>query len=135
MNMLVDTSVWIDFFNGTSNALVDRLETALIEEDSIRTCGIVLMEIFQGIRSETELQRVKQCFDELPCLPMERAVFEEAARMYRTLRHQGITIRKPIDCLIAAVALHHDVALLHNDRDFLPLAQHFGVRLCELKGL
>ena len=56
MIMLVDTSVWIDFFNGTNNVLVDRLEKALREEDSIRTCGIILMEIFQGFRSETEDQ-------------------------------------------------------------------------------
>ncbi len=134
MRILVDTSVWIDFFNGSDSGQVSLLEAAMQEEDAVLKCGLVLMEILQGIRSETELKKTKDCLDELPCLSMERATFEEAARMYRTLRKTGVTIRKPMDCLIAAVAMQNGLPLLHNDRDFLPLIECFGLRTCESEG-
>ena len=128
MMVLVDTSVWVDLFGNSPSPHVRTLEALLVRGEVLCICGIVLAEVLQGIRDDREYQRTRKHFDALLFLPMTRETFIRAAEIYRSLRRRGITVRKPVDCMIASVAIEHDVALLHNDRDFDPMA-----RYCNLK--
>jgi predicted nucleic acid-binding protein len=74
--------------------------------------------VLKGIREEKDYIRTKNCFNDLLILPMQDETFIHAADIYRALRKRSITIRKPIDCMIASVVTEYDTPLLHNDRDF-----------------
>jgi len=129
--VLVDTTVWIDFFRGEATPQVAVLERLIAEEEDLCVCGIVLTEVLQGIRDDSQYRKIKADFDNLVFLPMTRATFVKSAEMYRSLRRRGITIRKPLDCMIAAVAIAHEAQLLHSDRDFDPLQKHFGLKVAK----
>ena len=126
--ILVDTTVWVDFFKGRNTPEVLTLESMIADSEDICVCGVVLTEVLQGLRDDHEYRRTLSCFEAFLFLPMSRKTFIKAADLYRALRRRGLTIRKPIDCMIAAVALEHGVPLLHNDRDFEPLAKHCGLK-------
>ena len=126
--ILVDTSVWIDFFRGTESPQAQRLEHAIRDRENLALCGIVLTETLQGIRDDAQYQRVRQHLKPLILLPMDERIFTLAADLYRELRRQGRTIRKTNDCIIAATAIAHGVPLLHNDKDFDTLSQHAPLR-------
>jgi predicted nucleic acid-binding protein len=130
--VLVDTTVWIDLFRGKATAEAAEVERLLREGEDICTCGVVLTEVLQGIRADEDYRRTLSRFDELLFLPMGRETFVRAAGLYRDLRREGITVRKPIDCMIAAVCLEHDASLLHNDRDFDPMAAHCGLKVVRI---
>ena len=127
--VLIDTTVWIDFFAGKSTPEVAELERMVNEEEDICTCGIILTEVLQGIREDEDYQRTLSRFDTFLLLPMTRQAFLRAADLYRSLRRRGITIRKSIDCMIASVAIEHEIALLHNDRDFDPIETYCGLKV------
>jgi predicted nucleic acid-binding protein len=127
--VLVDTTVWVDLFGGRATPEVAQLERLLGEEVDLCTCGVILTEVLQGIRDDAEHRRTLSRFEAFLYLPMDRETFVRAADLYRSLRRRGITIRKPVDCMIAAVAMEHDVALLHRDRDFDPIAAHCGLKV------
>lgn len=129
MMVLVDTSVWIDFFAGRSLSHVKTLESLIQEREDICICGIVLTEVLQGIRKNRELRKTRDLFSQLIFLPMQYPTFLRAAEMFRFVRRKGVTIRRPVDCLIAAVAVGNDIPLLHNDRDFHPLEKHCGLKV------
>jgi len=128
MMVLVDTTVWIDFFSARSYIHVQTLETLITNREDICICGIVLTEVLQGIRKDSEFNRTRDLFANLIFLPMQYSIFLRSAEIYRNLRRKGITIRKPVDCMIAAVAIENDIALLHNDRDFIPIEKYFGLK-------
>ena len=130
--VLVDTTVWIDFFAAKSTPEVGELERLLEEGEDICTCGGILTEVLQGIRGDENYQRTLSRFDTFLFLPMNRQIFVRAAELYRSLRHRGVTIRKPIDCMIASVAIEHDIALLHDDRDFDPIETHCGLKVVRI---
>jgi len=129
MKVLVDTPVWIDFFAGRAVPHVLDLESLLKERQDICTCGVILTEVLQGIRADEDYSKTKALLENLIFLPMQKATFEAAAEIYRSLRRRGITIRKPVDCLIAAVAIGHGIPLQHNDRDFDPIVKHCGLKV------
>jgi hypothetical protein len=126
--ILVDTSVWIDFFAGRDLPHVATLEQFIIDNQDLALCGIILTEILQGIADDATHRRVRRYLGPLIMLPMPEAVFVQAADIYRQLRKQGITIRKTNNCIIAAAALDHDCQLLHNDKDFVPIAEHYPLK-------
>jgi predicted nucleic acid-binding protein len=126
--IFVDTSVWIDFFAGRDLPHVATLERLILNEEDLALCGIVLTEILQGIASDNTYHRVREHLRPLIMLPMTEAVFIKAADIYRNLRKQGITIRKTNDCIIAATVLEHQCRLLHNDKDFEPIATYFPLQ-------
>jgi len=128
MMILVDTTVWIDFFSARSYPHVKSLENLILNRDDICLCGIILTEVLQGIRKDSEFNRTRDLLASLIFLPMHYSVFLRSAEIYRVLRRKGITIRKPVDCMIAAVAIEHDIPLLHNDKDFIPIEKHFGLK-------
>ncbi|MDD5205051.1 MAG: PIN domain nuclease [Desulfobacterales bacterium] len=128
--VLVDTTVWIDFFADRSEPHVAALEKLIQNEEDLCLCGIILAEVLQGIRSEEDYIKTKDYFDDLVFLPMQQATFIRAAEVYRSLRKRGVTIRKPVDCMIASVAIEHDIPLLHNDRDFDYMAKYSNLKVC-----
>ena len=129
MALLVDTTVWIDLFRGSETPQVKLLEQLMAEQEGICTCGPVLAEVLQGVREDEEWRRIISRFDAFLFLPMAKGTFVEAAELYRLLRRRGITARKPVDCMIAAVCIEHGVPLLHNDRDFDPLETYCGLQV------
>lgn len=130
--ILVDTSVWIDFFAGRDLPHVAALERFIVENEDLALCGTILTEILQGIADDKAYRRVRSDLSPLIMLPMPEAVFIRAAHIYRKLRKTGITIRKSNDCIIAATALEHRCRLLHNDKDFLPIAEYFSLKVAKL---
>lgn len=119
MNLLVDTSVWVDFFNGESSSEARTLVSFLEADASIATCGVVIVEFFQGLVRATDRERLRPYFLGLDYLsPKEPDTYFEAADLFRALRRRGITVRSTLDCLIARLAVEHDVALLAKDKDF-----------------
>jgi len=127
--LLVDTTVWVDHFRGSDSPQTSALRHALANGEDVSICGVILAEVLQGIRDDGEYRRTRSRLGYLVYLPMTKAVFIRSAEMYRCLRAGGITIRKPVDCMIAAVALEHDMPLLHNDRDFDYIAARCGLRV------
>lgn len=130
--MLVDTSVWIDFFNGYDSREAMRLAEAIAEGDSISVPGIVLTEILLGLRDDAEAARIADllgAFDEIA--GPTRTDYAEAARIYRVCRLRGFTIRSTIDCLIAHLSLRDGIPLLTKDRDFKAIAQCLPLQLLE----
>jgi len=116
---LFDTSVWIDFFSGTKSSETQLLTRYLEEDLPVFTCPVIIQEVLQGIKNDSDYRKVKESFLALEILdeePVEAAV--GAADIYRALRKKGITIRKSNDCLIAWYALKNSLEIIHHDRDF-----------------
>lgn len=120
--ILVDMSVWIDFFRGVESREAARLANALEANEDIAICGPVLMEIRQGIASDKGVKDIERRLSPLIYLATVRKTYCHAADIYRAARAKGKTIRKPIDCLIAACAIEHRARLLQRDRDFATIA-------------
>ena len=126
--VLVDTTVWIDFFAANLTPHTKQLENLIKDRADLCVCGVILTEVLQGIRNDSEFHKTKNLFTNLIFLPMPYSAYVRAAEIYRSLRRKGITIRKSVDCMIAAVALEHEMPLLHNDKDFIPIEKHFGLQ-------
>lgn len=127
--ILVDTSVWIDFFRGADSDEAERLVAAIATQEDLCIGGVILTEVYQGIQSDRDYRRVKRMLAPLIYLAMPRSAFEAAASIYRKARAGGETIRNTVDCLIAACAIHHNVPLLQRDRDFQTISRHSRLRL------
>lgn len=121
--IVVDTSVWVDLLNGNNSPQVTQC-TALIEQGApVALTDIILTEVLQGFRSESEARKVQRRLMYFPIVRLEEIDdFLRAAALYRKARRAGITIRKTLDCLIAATCLRAEASLLHADRDFDLLA-------------
>jgi predicted nucleic acid-binding protein len=128
--IVVDTSVWIDFFRGATTPAVERF-IALVDDDAgIAITDVILTEILQGLRSEADVRRVEQRLAPFEILRLDELDdFRRAAALYRAARRKGITIRRTLDCLIASACIREDVALLHTDADFDRLASCSALRL------
>ena len=120
--ILVDTSAWIEFLRDTGSAACERVETLLDAE--IATCDAVRMEVLAGARDERHLQSLRGLLARAVLIPTSPRDYDNAAALYRQCRRKGETVRKSIDCLIAAVAISAEVPILHNDVDFDVLARH-----------
>jgi len=118
MRVFVDTSVWVDFFNGHPSPQAEALARLIHEEADVLTCGVVAAEVLQGIRRSKSLTTIEKHFRDMEWLtPREPDTYLEAANLYRTLRSKGLTIRSTIDCIIAKLAQENDALLLSKDRD------------------
>ncbi|MFM2059869.1 MAG: hypothetical protein RLY71_4254 [Pseudomonadota bacterium] len=125
--ILVDSSVWIDYFRGTVTPQTDRLD-ALLGQEVIATGDLILAEVLQGFASERDFNQARKLLTSLEIVDLvgqEMAI--QAARNFRTLRARGITVRKTIDTLIATRCIESDYALLYSDRDFDPFVEHLGL--------
>ena len=134
--VLVDTSVWIDFLRGAPTAQVGALEALLEAEDIVGTAPIILQEVLQGADSPRRFEQWRREFSGLMCyLPLDPVDSHvEAARIYAACRRAGKTPRSSNDCLIARIAVEHDLLLLEDDRDFKSIAAvEKGLRLLALE--
>jgi predicted nucleic acid-binding protein len=121
--LLVDSSVWINRARGIETDAT-RFVDLRDGQEELAVTGIVVQEVLQGARSDTGFEALRSMLTAMPLLePREFSTYEIAALLYRRARAAGSTIRKSSDCLIAAIALEHGALLVHNDRDFLALAQ------------
>ena len=126
--ILVDSSVWIDFFHGAPTSQVSRL-VEIIPRGNVVLGDLILAEILQGCDTDREFREVRRALEPFPLIQIadaEAAV--EAARYYRGLRSLGVTPRKTIDTLIATRCIIEDMPLLYSDRDFDPFVKHLGLR-------
>lgn len=123
--ILVDTSVWIDFIRGRSTGVVGRLRTMLDRGVEAALTALIYQEILQGAADESTFRDYRAHFSSQRFLhPRDPvATHEHAARLYYECRHKGLTIRSSIACLIARIAIEHEVSLLHDDRDFDAIAK------------
>jgi predicted nucleic acid-binding protein len=125
--IVVDSSVWVDFFNGTSTPEVERLDASL-GVMPVAIGDLILVEVLQGFRRETDMATARQLFDSIPVIEMlGLANAYKAAQNYRALRRHGITVRKTIDGIIATACIEAALPLLFSDRDFLPFVRHLGL--------
>jgi len=116
--ILVDTTVWVDFLRNAQTHQVALLKDSIQRRFDIIICPIVKMEILQGIGDDSQYKKVKKQLDGLISLAITEESYDLAGDIYRKARVKGFTIRKSLDCIIAAVAIQNRVKLLHNDRDF-----------------
>jgi len=130
--VLIDSSVWIDFFAARPLPHVAAMESIIEDREDICICGIILAEVLQGIRNDIEFRKTKELFNMLIFLPMPYTVFLRCAEIYRKLRKKGITVRKPLDCMIASVAIENNIPLLHNDKDFQPIEKYCGLEIYDI---
>ncbi len=127
--ILVDSSVWIDFFRGKETTQTIRLE-ALLDTQELAVGDLILAEVLQGFSDEgdfTKAQFIMTTMDVVELVGEEIAL--QAAQNYRFLRSRGITIRKTIDTIIATKCIAEGLVLLHSDRDFEPFVTHLGLQV------
>jgi predicted nucleic acid-binding protein len=127
--ILIDTSAWIEFLRDTDSPVCVRVDRVLAGE--IAVCDPVRMEVLAGARSDEHLRDLRGLLARAATIPTDPTDYEDAATLYRTCRRGGQTVRKLIDCLIAAVAIKADVPILHADTDFDVLARHTQLRVEE----
>jgi predicted nucleic acid-binding protein len=122
---LIDTSVWIDFIRGKQNPSVEKLRSILKNKQDFGISSVIYQEILQGSDSEQRFNAFRDYFNEFvfyhPKNPVES--YAQAAYLYFSCRRKGITIRSTIDCLIAQIAIEHDLIILHSDKDFVNIAK------------
>ena len=122
--LLVDSSVWIDWLRGTATGAVRFVQVREAFEE-IALTQMVYLEVLQGVSSDRQYSECQRVLGSQTMLQPLNALetYEAAAQLYRKARKKGLTVRKSTDCLIAAIALEQGAMLVHNDRDFLALAQ------------
>jgi hypothetical protein len=118
VRVLVDTSAWVDFLNGYSSPAADALAELLQGDADVCTCGIVVAEVFQGLRRDRGRDTIRRSFENMTFLePPGIHLYLRAAELYRGLRETGKTVRSTVDCIIAAIAEDGGCDLLARDRD------------------
>jgi predicted nucleic acid-binding protein len=127
--ILVDSSVWIDYFRGAATAQTEKLD-ALLGHQPLAIGDLILAEVLQGFDTDREFNQARRMLTALQVVEIggvEIAI--RAARNFRELRKRGVTVRKAIDTIIATRCIASGYDLLHSDRDFDPFAEHLGLRV------
>jgi hypothetical protein len=127
--LLVDSNAWADFFNDVSTPHTRRLGGALDAEEDIAVVPIIVTEVLQGFRTDTGFTKARQLLVALPVIQPTLECHVRAARLFRSLRSRGVTVRGAVDCIIAQVCLETDSELLSPDADFERIARHTRLRL------
>ncbi len=126
--ILVDSSVWIDYFRGLVTPQTEQLH-ALLAAEPLAIGDLVLAEVLQGFSGERDFEEARKLLTMLTVVDLVgQEIAIQAARNLRTLRGMGITVRKTVDCIIATRCIESNYDLLHNDRDFVPFVEHLGLR-------
>lgn len=127
--VLVDTSVWIDYFRGTETGQVSLLDE-LLESDRILIGDLIITELMQGFRYKRELNAISEVVKLLEYRDLVgREIAEKSAENYRHLRGKDTTVRKTIDVIIGTFCIENGIYLLHDDRDFAPLEKYLGLKV------
>jgi hypothetical protein len=127
--ILVDSSVWIDYFKGTITPQTEKLDS-LLGREPLAIGDLILAEVLQGFADETDFNQARKMLTALDVVELGgKEIAVQAAKNFRTLRRLGVTVRKTIDTVIATRCIESGYDLLHNDRDFDPFVQHLGLRV------
>jgi predicted nucleic acid-binding protein len=125
--IVVDTSVWIDFFNGRPTPEANRLDN-LLGSELLVIGDLILAEVLQGFRADSDFRRALRLLSVLEFEPMVgREIAVDSARNYRSLRARGVSVRKTIDVMIGTFCIRRGHRLLHADRDFDPMQRYLGL--------
>ncbi|MFC4257610.1 PIN domain nuclease [Marinobacter lacisalsi] len=125
--IVVDTSVWIDYFNGVKSPHTDLLDSSIIE-GTVAIGDLIFLEILQGIRNDRDFRKTRQSLLTLEQYEMfGKEMAEKCADNYRALQKKGITIRKTADVIIATFCIEQRLPLLFLDRDFVPFVEHLDL--------
>jgi predicted nucleic acid-binding protein len=127
--ILVDSTVWIDYFNGVTTPETDFLDD-ILGDQLILVGDTILAEVLQGFRSDKDFDQAYQAlskFQQVSMMNIDMAL--KSAQFFRLLRKRGVTIRKTIECFIATFCIQNDYELLHSDRDFDYFEEHLGLKV------
>ncbi len=127
--ILVDSSVWIDYFNGITTPQTEKLDR-LLGAPMLAIGDLIVTEVLQGFRQERDFDQALKLMTSLDIVSLGgEQIALQAARNFRTLRGKGVTIRKTIDTIIATCCIENGYDMLHSDRDFDAFAKHLGLRV------
>ena len=127
--ILVDSSVWIDYFRGVDTPQVELLD-GLFGRTPLAVGDLIVTEVLQGVQDDGEFNLVRKTLGAFTQIDLAgHGIAVKAARNFRTLRAKWITVRKTIDSMIATRCIEDDLTLLHSDRDFIPFHMHLGLRV------
>ena len=126
--ILVDSSVWVDYFRGSATPQTDTLD-ALLGTKPLFIGDLILTEVLQGFAADADFARARKLLTSLAIVNLGGvAIAVKAARNFRRLRALGVSVRKTIDTIIATYCIEHRLVLLHSDRDFEPFVAHLGLK-------
>ena len=129
--ILVDSSVWIDYFNGNKTLQTDWLDSSMGNTPIIMG-DLILTQVLQGFQRDKDYKTARDLLLRIPFMPMGgQDVALESAANYRLLRRKGITVRKTIDVMIGTFCIHYQLPLLHDDRDFDPMVKYLGLKVIQ----
>ena len=129
--ILVDSSVWIDYFRGVSCAETGILD-GLLGREPLLIGDLILAEVLQGFESDADFEKARALLDAFDAVPLAgKAICEQAARNFRTLRRKGVSVRKTVDTIIATSCIENRYTLLHRDRDFDAFEKHLGLSVAK----
>ena len=127
--ILVDSSVWIDYFKGATNAQTEKLDK-MLGHQPLAIGDLILTEVLQGFTNERDFNKARKMLTSLTVVQLGgQKIAIQAAKNFRELGVLGVTVRKTIDTVIATWCIENGYDLLHNDRDFDPFAKHLGLRV------
>ena len=126
--ILVDSSVWIDYFTGKKTPAAEELDS-LLGQDLVAIGDLMLVEVLQGFRADKDYRRAKELLLSLTVVNMlDTAITLKSAANFRKLRKKGITVRKTIDAITATYCIENKLPLLHSDKDFKPFHKHLKLK-------
>jgi predicted nucleic acid-binding protein len=126
--IVVDSSVWIDYFNGVDSAGSERLDK-LLGVEPLAVGDLILTEVLQGFRSDADYKTARELMTSLTVLEMlGQRVAIQSAENYRSLRSRGVTVRRTVDMIIATCCIEHGLPLLFEDKDFVPFVRYLGLK-------
>lgn len=125
--IMVDSSVWIDYFNGVDNKQTTMLDN-ILGEKPVAVGDLIMTEVLQGFREDKDYKTAKSLFEDLVIFDLVgKDMAIKSAENFRALRKRGITIRKPTDVIIASFCIERNIPLLFSDKDFKPFVKHVGL--------
>ena len=127
--IVVDSNTWADFFHGAPTAHADHLATILEERDDVAVLPLIVTEVLQGFRTDSGFESARRILVALPVIQSTMDSHVRAARLFRSLRRKGVTVRGAVDCIIAQACLDTGALLLSPDSDFEHIARHAPLRL------
>ena len=126
--VIVDTSVWIDFFQNFDSVYQEKLESLIKDNNRAVICGLILQEVLQGIKDNKSYETTKQRLSKLPFIDTNKETYLSASFLYKALRRKGITM-PPVDTTIAALAIQNQMPLFTGDNHFKTITRHFELKL------
>jgi predicted nucleic acid-binding protein len=124
---IIDTSVWIEYFEGGTHWTKDRLKELIADRETVCYIELIFLEILQGVRDPKDREEIENKFNPFIFIETKRSTTRLAAEIYQGLQRKGIRIRSIVDCLIAASSIETGAKILHKDRDFDFIERHYPI--------